>query len=102
MPREESIKKPKLKFNDHQPSEKIGIALLPEKENATQNNTTTAMNSGYALSMKDVAPPITRKLSEIIKTEVNLKKGQDAAGTREGVLFKFGKFEYYRNKKKKK
>ena len=101
LPEEKNDKTPKLKSFDEQPATNIGIALIPEAKNSDKNNTATAMNSGYGLTMKDVAPPVTRKLSEMIKTEVNLKKGVDASGTREGVFFKLGKFEYYRNKKKK-
>jgi hypothetical protein len=90
----------KIKTIDEQPLEKNLAEVLPtEKKKGTNEDVITAQTAGFGMSFKEVAPPVTRKLSEIIKTEVNLKKGEDAKGERKGVFFKVGNFEFYRNKR---
>lgn len=91
----------KIKVIDDQKINQLTIAFENEVPAKSQPNSPSSDQNDYSLALKDVAPPVTRKLSEIIKTEVKLKKGQDAKGNREGLFFKVGTFEFYRNRKVK-
>ncbi len=89
----------KLKVIENQKLDNITIAMGPDKSKSNDEKKISNQNSDYAIAMKDVARPVTRKLSDIIKSEVKVKKGTDAKGEREGIFFKIGTFEFYRNKK---
>ncbi len=91
----------KLKVIEEQKLDNITIALNPNPNENNNDKTTVALFSGTTMAMKDVARPVTRKISDIIKSEVNLKKGVDVKGEREGIFFKVGQFEFYRNRKAK-
>jgi hypothetical protein len=101
----EKLEKPaKIKLIDEEKLDNITLAFEPNPKTTKdpkEDRVITAMSTGYGMAMKDVAPPITRKLSEIIKTDVKLKKGKDIKEDREGLFIKLGTFEFYRNKKAK-
>lgn len=92
----------KLKIIDEQKLENaVANVITPNKKETNEGEGITAMVPNYGLSLKEVAPPVTKKLSDIINTEVKVKKGENASGERKGVLIKLGNFEFYRNKKVK-
>lgn len=101
---EKTEKPAKIKLIDEEKADNVTIAFEqnPKKvKEPKEDQVITAMNSGYGMAMKDVAPPVTRKISEIIKTDVKVKKGKDIHEDREGIFIKLGSFEFYRNKKVK-
>jgi len=106
--KQENNKPIKVKIIEDQKLDKITLAQNQDKQNRQDKlnrqdelNTTAMNTDSYGMTMKDVAPPVMRKLSEMIKTEVNMKRGKDEKANREGVFFKIGSFEYYRNRKSK-
>lgn len=52
----------------------------------------------YTLAMKNPVAPLTRKISEVIKKEVDYKKGSDAKENRKGFYLKIGSFEISTNR----
>lgn len=100
-PNHKNDKPVKLKHIDNKKLENISIAIASNNKENNEVQAITAMNDNNSLAMKDVARPVTRKISDIIKSDVKMKKGTDAKGKREGVFLKVGNFEFYRNKKVK-
>ncbi len=93
--------KMKVQYMEDQKLEKITLAQNQAKGKEKMYTPTAENNHAYAMAMKDFAQPVTKKIAELIKTEVDLKKDKDLNTKRERFFFKLGSFEFYRNRKVK-
>jgi len=95
------IKKPqefKVSF-----AEEISFSSLPGRNEAAIACQTTGipLETSTTLAMRSPMKPITNKLSEIIKTQVEYQTGENSESQRKGFYLKIGQLEIYQNKKTK-
>ncbi len=84
-------------------AENVSFSSLPDKPVSAVAYQPTEMpeDASTTLAMKNPVQPITNKLSDIIKTQVDYKTGENKASQRKGFYLKIGSFEIYQNKKAK-
>lgn len=75
-------------------TEKTATAIAYQPTEMPEDVSTT-------LAMKNPVKPITNKLSDIIKTQVDYKTGENSVSQRKGFYLKIGTLEIYQNKKSK-
>ena len=79
----------------------IDFVALTEKipsSIAYQSSPTTKTENVGALTMNEVLKPVTSRLSDVIKTEVDYQTGINTSAQRKGFHLKIGQFEMYQNK----
>jgi|TARA_R110000737_G_scaffold298162_1_gene305027 hypothetical protein len=78
----------------------LNRALQDKNPDAVAYRQTEVLESpSNALAMTNPVKPLTNKLSDIIKTQVDYKSGEDAKSERKGFYLKIGQFEISQNKK---
>ncbi|MFA7272291.1 MAG: hypothetical protein WC044_00395 [Crocinitomicaceae bacterium] len=65
---------------------------------AYQASATIKEENSSALTMNEALKPVTSRLSDVIKTQVDYQTGVNATSQRKGFHLKIGQFEMYQNK----
>jgi hypothetical protein len=78
------------------------FSSLPERKITaiTYQSSDVPIEISTALAMKNPVKPITNKLSDMIKTQVDYQTGENNVSQRKGFYLKIGQLEIYQNKKK--
>jgi hypothetical protein len=95
----ELTRRPLTSLEDTKALDKISVKSISKRSENSTKSPSISDNQDYALAMKNPVAPITRKLSEVMKTHVDYQKGTSQNAEREGFFLKIGNFEIYRNRK---